>query len=91
MMTESPHLCPSCKSKDVAKILWGYPASTSSLKESLKKKEIVLGGCLITDHDPKWECNSCYNRWGERYDCDNSRDDSFDYDLGFNLDEVYDQ
>ena len=52
--------------KNIADILWGYPADMESIKEELERKEIVLGGCLVTNHDPKWECNDCYHRWGER-------------------------
>ncbi len=37
-----------------------------SIKEELERNEIVLGGCLVTDHDPTWECNECNHRWGER-------------------------
>ncbi len=58
--------CPNCNSSSIAKILWGYPGILDSLKEELDKKEIVLGGCVVTDHDPKWECNECITRWGEK-------------------------
>jgi len=61
--------CPNCNSSSFAEILWGYPAECESIKEKLDKKEIVLGGCVVTDHDPKWECNECMTRWGERDDC----------------------
>lgn len=60
--------CPSCNGKNIAEILWGYPANGESIKDELERKEIVLGGCFITDHDPKWECNECHHRWGERDD-----------------------
>ena len=60
--------CPNCKKESIAEILWGYYADTDVLKEGLEKKEIVLGGCMITEHDPRWECNACYHRWGERED-----------------------
>ena len=58
--------CPSCNGKNIAEILWGYPADMESIKGELERKEIVLGGCLVTNHDPKWECNDCHHRWGER-------------------------
>ena len=58
--------CPKCKSNTVAEIFWGYPGNLSSIEEQLEKKEIILGGCIVSDHDPKWECNSCHYRWGER-------------------------
>ena len=61
--------CPKCKSKNIALLFWGYPADfDESMEKQVERKEIVLGGCLVTDHDPKWECNECHNRWGERDD-----------------------
>ena len=44
--------CPECDSSSVAEILWGYPADIDRIKDALDKKEIVLGGCLVTEHDP---------------------------------------
>ena len=61
--------CPKCNSSSVAEILWGYTADIRGLEKELDKKKIVLGGCIVTDHDPKWECNDCLTRWGERDDC----------------------
>lgn len=61
--------CPNCNKDWIAEILWGYPEDTQALEQELERKEVVLGGCLITDHDPKWECNSCHHKWGERDDC----------------------
>ena len=40
----------------------------SAVQEKLDKKEIVLGGCCVTNHDPKGECNDCNHQWGERED-----------------------
>jgi len=83
--------CPECDSSSVAVILWGYP-DMDAIKEKLDKKEITLGGCCITDNDPKWECNKCNNRWGHRVDdeLDSDNTNSFDFNQGYNLDEVYD-
>ena len=47
--------CSECKSLNID-------------SEARAKKEIVGGGCTISDHDPKWECNSCQHTWGERED-----------------------
>ena len=58
--------CPKCDSFRIAEILWGYTADVKKLEKKLDKKEIVLGGCIVTDHDPKWECNECHTRWGQR-------------------------
>ncbi len=82
--------CPNCNSTNFAEIFWGYPGDMKEIQDALDKKEIVLGGCIVTDHDPKWECNDCNHRWGHR-DEDDDKIDSFDYDQGYNLDEVYDQ
>ncbi len=90
-MTESYPLCPSCKSNDVARIFWGYPGDMDGYIKAIKEKKIVGGGCIVTDNDPEWECNVCQRRWGKRFDCDTNSNDSFDYDQGFNLKEVYDQ
>ena len=60
--------CPRCRGSSVAKILWGYASDLRSISGQLERKEIVLGGCFVTDHDPKWACNSCDHRWGERDD-----------------------
>ena len=81
--------CPNCGKTWIAEILWGYPAETVTLDEELEKRKNVLGGCIITNHDPKWECNNCHHRWGDaEHNFENT--DSFDFDKGFNLDEVYD-
>ena len=60
--------CPKCKKTSIAEILWGYPENIDSLEESIERKEIILGGCIVTNHDPKWECNDCNHQWGERED-----------------------
>ena len=65
-MTESNPMCPICKNKKTALILWGYTCLDEELQKAINNKEIALGGCIVTDHDPKWECTSCNHRWGER-------------------------
>ena len=60
--------CPKCKSKNFAEILWGYFPPTDEIDKGLEQGKYILGGCLVTDHDPKWECNDCCHRWGERED-----------------------
>jgi hypothetical protein len=58
--------CPNCKKSSIAEILWGYILLTPEGERNLEEKKIVLGGCIVTDNDPKWECTECYHRWGER-------------------------
>jgi len=60
--------CPNCQSTNHAEILWGLIADMKAIEEELDKKEIVLGGCVVTGDDPKWECNECLTRWGNEWD-----------------------
>lgn len=54
-------ICPKCKSKDVVQILYGMPSYEAM--ESYNRKEIMLGGCLVTDNDPDYGCLFCNHRW----------------------------
>ena len=55
--------CPKCQSTNRGRILYGRPWK-KMIKEELKRKEIVLGGCRVTYNDPKWQCNECKTKWG---------------------------
>jgi len=67
-LIESNPPCPECNSKNTAFIFWGYPGDMDWYLKAIDEKKIVPGGCMVTDNDPKWECNDCPNRWGERDD-----------------------
>ena len=67
-MSKKHPLCPKCNSKNVAWIFWGYPADMDWYIKAKKDEEIVGGGCLVSNNDPKCQCNDCYHRWGERDD-----------------------
>ena len=59
--------CPQCGKSSIALIFWGYPGGNiEAYEKAIKNKEIVPGGCLIGNDDPKWECNDCLHRWGTR-------------------------
>ncbi len=58
--------CPNCNNDEIAFIFWGYPNLDNDIEKAVENKEIVMGGCLVSDHDPKWECTECHHRWGER-------------------------
>ena len=59
--------CPQCGKFSVALIFWGLPGGTiEAYAKAIENKEIVAGGCLIGNNDPKWECNDCLCRWGTR-------------------------
>lgn len=57
-------VCPSCGSRNVIKILYGYPTGEALFMEAQGK--IKLGGCLITDINPEYYCNNCENEWNKK-------------------------
>jgi transposase-like protein len=64
-----PPKCPNCKSTNVGVIFWGYPLvkNKEQFEKDLASGKIHLGGCCISDDDPKWHCNSCKNEFGSRF------------------------
>lgn len=55
-------VCPFCNSKDVAKIIYGYPSGDMIMSEATGK--VKLGGCLINiEYSPDYHCNNCENQW----------------------------
>jgi len=78
--------CPKCNSTNICEIIYGYPADEEEYLKLAAEKKIYPGGCCVDPDNPIWHCNDCENNWGKATD----KTDSFDYDQGFNLDEVYD-
>jgi hypothetical protein len=62
MTTQAATTCPACGSDQVVPIAYGFPDHDMALDAQAGK--IELGGCDITDNDPKWVCRSCDSRWG---------------------------
>ena len=58
-LAKKPKKCPSCGAIPVATILYGLPAMSEKLEEDMKSGRVSLGGCCISDDDPKWECTHC--------------------------------
>ena len=58
--------CIQCNGTSVAEIIYGLCEITNELEQAINRKQIILGGCLIGNNDPKWECTDCYCRWGIR-------------------------
>lgn len=55
-----PRKCPGCGHSPLASILYGYVVGIDDgLDKKLKEGRIVLGGCCVSDDDPKWECTNC--------------------------------
>jgi hypothetical protein len=45
----------------VVPIMYGLPGP--EMTDASIKGEIVLGGCVISGHDPIWLCRECGVRW----------------------------
>ena len=56
LVKRKPIKCPVCQGK-VVPIIYGEPSI--ELAEKTGQGEIVLGGCIITDHPATWACNKC--------------------------------
>jgi hypothetical protein len=54
---KKPDKCPKCGSIKVVNILYGEPSYEAHLEEVAGK--LIIGGCCITGHDPKWGCVDC--------------------------------
>ena len=78
-------ICPKCQSANTCEISYGYPGDIEEYLKLVAEKKIYPGGYVTEDDSPVWYCNNCENKWGSHSDID-----SFDFDQGFNLDEVYD-
>lgn len=57
--------CPRCRRMRGAAILYGLPAFSAELEAALARGTIVIGGCCVTDHDPRWRCARCGHEWGD--------------------------
>jgi hypothetical protein len=49
--------CPRCGSTGALRIAYGYP--TPETFESAQRGEFALGGCIIGEESPDYECGSC--------------------------------
>jgi hypothetical protein len=78
--------CPKCKSVDTCKIAYGYPGDVEEYLQLVAEKKIHPGDGAQNEYSPTVHCNNCNNRWGDW----DGKIVSFDFDQGYNLDEVYD-
>ncbi len=57
--TRRPTKCPTCGFKPMGDILYGMPAWSEEFQKEVDSGRLIVGGCCVTDDDPKWECKSC--------------------------------
>jgi len=55
-----PARCPHCRGR-VVDILYGEPSYAAFLAS--QRGAYVLGGCLINETSPHWECLSCHRQF----------------------------
>ena len=55
-------MCPKCKSAETVPIVYGLP--DWDLGRAAERGELVLGGCMVTDDDPRWRCRACEADFG---------------------------
>ena len=65
-LIETKPSCPECKGNNDALLFYGYHADMDWYLKAIDEKEIVGMGCIVADHDPKWECPDCNWQWGTR-------------------------
>ncbi len=56
-----PKVCPGCRSIKVVPILYGLP--TPDAGQQAEEGKLVLGGCVVSRHDPEWACTDCGHQW----------------------------
>ena len=58
MRTDAPpRPCPRCGSTDAIRIIYGMP--DHDLFAASERGEVALGGCVIGDESPNYECRGC--------------------------------
>lgn len=66
--------CPICKSNMVS-ILYGMPSSEAI--EKAERQELFIGGCMITNDNPKYHCYKCQKSFSK--DLKSSIDENDDW------------
>lgn len=61
-MPAKPPRCPDCSSRRVRAIVYGEP--TEALAAAAEAGTVVLGGCLISNESPSWDCPDCGKSFG---------------------------
>jgi hypothetical protein len=59
-------ICPNCGEKSAVAIIYGFPSKKLLRQE--KRKEVVLGGCIVMADDPDRKCLECGHRWSHQPD-----------------------
>ena len=55
-------LCPKCETPNPLEILYGLPSQEMQRAET--EGSIALGGCIIGNDSPAYQCRDCGERFG---------------------------
>lgn len=58
-VSQAPEKCPCCGAPSVAPIMYGLPDFSPELRRAVDAGELVLGGCVVSNDDPRWKCTKC--------------------------------
>jgi hypothetical protein len=61
LKSDALRICPVCGATGVP-IVYGLPGA--DLIEQEDRGEVALGGCVISDFSPTFQCPTCENEWG---------------------------
>ena len=67
MKKEERPICPYCKSKNTAIIMYGEINVSEKLEKAMENGEVIMGGCILSDDSPAFYCNDCEESFG-KYD-----------------------
>lgn len=57
---QKPIKCINCGGR-VVPILYGEPNEEGGVL--IDAKEMIMGGCIVSDNDPDWGCVDCKNKY----------------------------
>lgn len=54
-----PETCPKCGAAEVVPIVYGTESPSGKTIADIYAGRVAVGGCIVTDDDPKWRCFAC--------------------------------
>ena len=55
--------CPKCETSNPVEIVYGLPST--EMNAAALEGVIALGGCVVNDDSPAYECRACGHAFGE--------------------------
>ncbi len=52
--------------------MYGMPGFSEELERDVELGKVVLGGCVVSEHDAVWECVDCGKTFGQQTEDPNS-------------------